>query len=103
MTTKTFTFAPTDAITADIRAVELDGAWWFVAADVCRALDLKVGPDGSFRQHLRKIEAHNTRRIRAADLTRTDCVRDASVGGARPKSVLEQPLTWGYLYPISVP
>lgn len=42
MTTKTFTFAPTDAITADIRAVELDGAWWFVAADACRALGLNM-------------------------------------------------------------
>ena len=83
MTTKTFTFAPTDAITADIRAVELDGAWWFVAADVCRALDLKVGPDGSFRQHLRKLEGHQVRRIQLGDLPRTDGVRDASPGGAR--------------------
>lgn len=61
MTTKTFTFAPTDAITADIRAVELDGAWWFVAADVCRALDLKKNPTGGFAQHLLKVSAEDKR------------------------------------------
>jgi prophage antirepressor-like protein len=42
---------------ATIRGVEIDGNPWFVAADFCRALDLAVGPDGSFRQHSRKLAA----------------------------------------------
>ena len=67
MTTKTFTFAPTDAITADIRAVELDGVWWFVAADACRALGLKPSK-GGFTNHLLKLNSEEKRVETAAYL-----------------------------------
>lgn len=67
MTTKTFTFAPTDAITADIRAVELDGVWWFVAADACRALGLKPSK-GGFTNHMLKLNAEEKRVETAAYL-----------------------------------
>lgn len=49
-------------ITHKVRVVTLDGKPWFVAADVCRVLGLKRGPDGSFRQHLRKLSDDEKRR-----------------------------------------
>lgn len=42
---QTFTF-DVDSITHGIRLVEIDGAPWFVTADVCRATTVQVGRNG---------------------------------------------------------
>lgn len=60
MTTKTFTFAPAEGITANVRAAELDGAWWFLASDVCRALGLAPSK-GGFTNHFFKLDAAEKR------------------------------------------
>jgi len=38
-----------------LRVVELEGEPWFVAKDVCEALDLKAQAGGSFGHHLRPL------------------------------------------------
>ena len=61
MTTKTFTFSPM----ANIWAVEIDGAWWFVAADVFRALGLTRNKTGGYSQHLAGLSA-DAKRVETA-------------------------------------
>lgn len=87
MTTKTFTFAPTDAITADIRAVELDGAWWFVAADACRALGLKPSK-GGFTNHLFKLNSEEKRVETAAYLGVHESDMGVSRGGMNARTAI---------------
>lgn len=44
-----------------IRVVEIDGQPWFVAADVCRILELAPHSDGSFTRHLRRLSKDERR------------------------------------------
>ncbi|PZP44014.1 MAG: hypothetical protein DI601_13620 [Azospirillum brasilense] len=67
MTTKTFTFAPAEGITANVRAAELDGAWWFHGPDVCRALGLR-DKNGAFHNHYARLSSDERRVARAGDL-----------------------------------
>ncbi|UPG71622.1 hypothetical protein MVG78_13765 [Roseomonas gilardii subsp. gilardii] len=55
----TFTFPITQQ---SIRVVEIEGQPWFVAADVCRILDLKMSASGTFVVHLRRLDVSEMRR-----------------------------------------
>lgn len=68
MTTKTFTFAPAEGITANVRAALLDGAWWFVAADVCSALGLSMLAGTA--QHTKHIPTEEKQTLKPATLGR---------------------------------
>ncbi|CAH1665546.1 MULTISPECIES: Bro-N domain-containing protein [unclassified Chelatococcus] len=46
-----------DTQSHNVRVVDIDGAPWFVAADVCRALDLRPGRRGEYTRHLVKLAA----------------------------------------------
>jgi len=62
---QTFAFLPHGTVEqpVSIRTIEIDGEPWFVAADVCRGLGLKL-TSGSAWQHLQKLEASERKVIK---------------------------------------
>lgn len=42
---------------ANIRVVEIDGAPWFVAADVCNVLGFKPHPSGGYSRHTQRFDS----------------------------------------------
>lgn len=86
MTTKTFTFAPAEGITANIRAAEIDGAWWFVAADVCRALGLNLNKGSD--PHTKGLDASQKRTIKAGAFAPETVPGTKGRGGLRATSLL---------------
>jgi len=40
-----------------VRVMELEGNPWFVAADVCRCLELRYHPSNGYSHHLRHLNA----------------------------------------------
>ncbi len=66
--TAIFSFARAADDVVDIRTATIDGEPWFVAADVCRALNLPVGgAAGGASRYLGRLDAHERRVVRRGE------------------------------------
>jgi prophage antirepressor-like protein len=64
---------------AQVRVISIDGAPWFVAADVCRALNL-LADKGTFAHHLEKLDEDEKQRINRASIPPTTLRSNGGVG-----------------------
>ena len=81
-----------------VRTILMDGEPWFVAADVCRALDLSA-VKGSYAKHIRKLDLREKRIVnRDAILNPSPGLKPGTVGdeNSRDRSigvVADEPLS----------
>lgn len=72
----------------ELRTIEIEGALWFVAADVCRCLGLQAHPsNGGYSSHLSRVDCDEKRVTLVADAPTT---QDGRCAGKRRQTVVAE-------------
>jgi prophage antirepressor-like protein len=77
---------------AVIRMIWIVGVPWFLAADVCRALELRAASNGSYTRHLQKLDADEKQQVSRDLFTTTDPLKGAVADNVSTSDV--GPIVW---------